>query len=83
MDARGYIGTKLEVFTKYEGLDCSDIVVILLKTQTHTYSSKLYQHIRKLGMDSFNIELLEEYPCSNDFEMRCTEHLGKNHYLLQ
>ena len=39
----------------------------------HTYTSKLYEHIRKLGQYNFNIELLEEYPCSNDFEMRCRE----------
>ena len=39
----------------------------------HTYSSKLYKHLRKLGQEYFNIELLEEYQCSIGFEMRCRE----------
>ena len=43
------------------------------KPEHSTYNCKLYQHIREHGFNYFNIELLEEYPCSSDLEMRCRE----------
>jgi hypothetical protein len=36
-------------------------------------TAKFYKHIRTIGQFEFNINLLEEYPCSTDFEMRCRE----------
>jgi hypothetical protein len=36
-------------------------------------TAKFYKHIRDIGQFEFNINLLEEYPCSTEFEMRCRE----------
>ena len=36
-------------------------------------TSGLHKHIRTIGQFEFNINLLEEYPCSTEFEMRCRE----------
>ena len=36
-------------------------------------NSRLYKHIRTIGQFEFNINSLEEYPCSTEFEMRCRE----------
>ena len=37
------------------------------------HNCKLYQHMRKLDMYYFNIELLEEYPCKTNLELRMKE----------
>jgi hypothetical protein len=36
-------------------------------------NSGLYKHIRHIGQFEFKINLLEEFSCSTEFEMRCRE----------
>ena len=36
-------------------------------------TSGLYKHIRHIGQFEFKINLLEEYSCETEFEMRCRE----------
>ena len=47
----------------------------------HTYSSKLYEHIRELEQEYFNVELFQEYQCTNDFEMICREQYWLDSYI--
>lgn len=39
------------------------------ETNKETKTSKLYESMRKLGMDNFVIELVEEYPCDNKLQL--------------
>ena len=49
---------------------------------------KLYQHMRKYGVEQFRIILLEEYSCCNKDQLLQREHFhfdkyDKKHYLIQ
>ena len=60
----------------YIGSTCSNLSHRLYRhcsDASNGKTAKFYEHIRTIGQFEFNINLLEEYPCSTDLEMRLRE----------
>ena len=51
-----------------------------MKPEASNYNCKLYQHIRALGQFSFDIVLVETYPCETEYELRVREQHWMDHY---
>jgi hypothetical protein len=43
------------------------------KKKVNIRSSKVYQHMKDIGIDKFYIELVESFPCNNKNELRAKE----------
>lgn len=48
------------------------------KSDSKRGSSKIYKAMRELGVDTFRIELLEEYPCKDYEELRMVERIWQD-----
>ena len=68
VDAYVYVGSTTTPLSHRMGKHRSDCKCNAIKQKY-----KLYVHMTKIGVDSFYIELLENYPCSNKEELTARE----------